>query len=730
MKKTLKILGFLFILTLIAVLAFVLTFDANNYKQNIISQVQQQSGRKLSIDGDIKLTIFPWIGLKVEKVTLGNAKGFSRLPLAKISQLEVKVQLLPLLSKELLVDKVRLHGLAASLEVSATGKNNWSNLYRSSAKSSKKQTEQKLITTTDNDGFALAGLAINGVELVDAAVNWSDAQTATKVKIVDLTLSTDAIEFDEPVAIKLSAGVVSNKPDIKAKISLQGDVQFNQSLNAFHVEDFQLSVITHLKELTPKPIILKLTTTTHLDLKQGTAHGDIQLSSAGAAIRSNFNITSLNTKPVINGTLSSNAMNARALAEKLQIKLPPMVSSESLTKISMRSSVQATLNSVHLDDLNVTLDGSLLSGWVHVSDMKQSKVRYSLNLKPITLDGYLPPPPPEPSNTSKVNAAILGKKMTSVDTTIPLPLDLLRTLDLDGVLNIDGISLKNIQLNKIKLPAKAAHGVLLMQPVTMNVFGGAIRAKIGLDVRAIPAYIVDLKASRLKASTVIDPILVGIMGDEKVTVQGIAKFNVKMKASGNSVLALKKSASGKIQIDMDRAILKGVDVEHYAHNAVADYVKAKNMPFLESFRSEYSPKQKTAFDRFHASFKASQGILINKDLILESKKAKVSGSGLIDIVEESIDYRPVLDISVKNPIRKIDKLKDMPMEFYIHGPFSKLKYELNTKKYYKSVENLFKKEARAKIKKKVETVKQKEKKKIEQKVKDKFKDKLKGLFKR
>jgi len=724
MKKTLKVGSVLFVIIVIAVLAFALTFDANNYKQNIIDQVEQKTGRDFSINGDIQLTIFPWIGLKVEKVTLGNAKGFSERPFASIAQLEVKVQLLPLLMMELRVDKLRFHGLSASLEMNAAGNNNWSDLIQ--ATGSPNKTTKSTSATPVSDGAMLAGLFINGIEFVDAKVNWSDVQSGTNAKILDLKLKTSAIEFDEPVTIELGAGIVSNKPDVKAKVTLQGNIQFNQALNVFDIKDFQLSAITHMKELTQKPIVIKLKTNTHLDLKQGTAHGDTQVSSAGAAISSTFNITNLNTKPVVNGTLSSGVMNGRVLAEKLQIQLPPMASPQSLTKIAIRSSIQATPASMRLDDLNITLDGSQLSGWVYVSDMAQPKVSYKLKLNPIVLDGYLPPAVDAAMSDADITQAPSEKNTVMTDTQIPLPIDLLRTLDLDGTLDIERVSIKNRHINRITLPAKAANGIMIVNPVNMNIFDGTIRAKIGLDVRAVPAYIIDIKGSNLKAGMVMDPILAGILGNEKVTMQGTARFDVSVKANGNSVLALKKSAAGLVRMDVDRTTLNGVDVEYTVHSAVADYVQKKNIPFLENFRAEYVPQQKTAFDRLHASFTASQGKLLNKDLILESKRANVTGSGYIDMVGESIDFRPVLDIKVENPVSNTDKLKDMPMEFHIYGPFSGLKYEFNKEKYYKSVENLFKKEAREKIKKKVEIVKQEEKKKIEEKVKNKLKD----LFKR
>ncbi len=76
MARSIKFFFIILALVLFALLAFVATFDANNYKPQIIEQVEKATGRSFSIDGDINLSIFPWIGLKVEDVALGNEKGF------------------------------------------------------------------------------------------------------------------------------------------------------------------------------------------------------------------------------------------------------------------------------------------------------------------------------------------------------------------------------------------------------------------------------------------------------------------------------------------------------------------------------------------------------------------------------------------------------------------------------------------------------------------------------
>ena len=131
MRTLLRLFKFIFILlfiAFIAVLALAVTFDANNYKPQIIEQVEKATGRDMQIDGDIDLSIFPWIGLKVEAVTLGNAAGFKAAKFARIEQLDVKVNLLPLLKKEVRINTIRLHGLDVALEVDEAQANNWSDL--------------------------------------------------------------------------------------------------------------------------------------------------------------------------------------------------------------------------------------------------------------------------------------------------------------------------------------------------------------------------------------------------------------------------------------------------------------------------------------------------------------------------------------------------------------------------------------------------------------------------
>ena len=76
LRLGLKIFAALILLLLIVVISLPFIIDPNQYKGQIISQVKKETGRELAIPGDIKLSLFPWLGVQLGEVSLGNAAGF------------------------------------------------------------------------------------------------------------------------------------------------------------------------------------------------------------------------------------------------------------------------------------------------------------------------------------------------------------------------------------------------------------------------------------------------------------------------------------------------------------------------------------------------------------------------------------------------------------------------------------------------------------------------------
>ena len=80
MGKLLKIifslLGFLVLLVIVAIVVLPMVVDPNDYKDEITAAVKDKTGRTLEIDGDIQLSVFPWLGADIGPTRLGNAAGF------------------------------------------------------------------------------------------------------------------------------------------------------------------------------------------------------------------------------------------------------------------------------------------------------------------------------------------------------------------------------------------------------------------------------------------------------------------------------------------------------------------------------------------------------------------------------------------------------------------------------------------------------------------------------
>jgi AsmA protein len=735
MKLVLKIIGAVFVVIVVAIAALVITFDPNDYKDTITAQVEKQTGRAFEIAGDIRLSVFPWIGVMVEDVSLANAAGFSEQPFARMSQLDVKVMLLPLLRKELQVDKVRLHGLFASLEVDKQGNNNWSDL----AQQEQPAPQQPQATEVGEPSApALAALAINGVELIDATVVWTDLQNDVHSQLSGFSLTTGAIRFNEPVDIELNTKVKHNEPSLDALISLTTRLTFNEAFTNLLLDALQLKVAANAPELLPEQLDLLLQSNINIDVDQELAAlNDTRISALDTTLHANLNINELLTEPVVDGNMYTDDINARELMKRLGIELPPMAGKDSLTKVAYASTIKANASFVELNAIKVTLDDSDITGWFHVPDLAQPVVRYKLHVSPIDVDAYLPPQTDTAEAApSDADVAVDSAAVPEEDVEIELPVELLRTLDMQGELTMETVTANQIPLNEILVKTQAKGGLLRVDPLQLKALDGSANGSVMVNAKTdTPSYSIGLKASNIRPGPVVDPMLVGIFGGQKVTLDGAANMLVNIDTKGSRVSELKQAAKGKLTFDMAKTLLEGVDFEHYVRNVVADYLAGRGLPVPAEWRGSFDPQTKTAFTRAHASATIANGDITNPDLILDSSRIKVKGQGVANIIRNDMDYNALIDIEPSRRQTTAEKLLDQPLAVRIHGPFEQLAYDVDESRLKKALGDLLEAEAKAKVQKEIDEEKAKLEQKVEEKEKelkqeleDKLKDRLKGLF--
>jgi AsmA protein len=75
-KLGLSIIGSVIALIFVILISVIWLVDPNYYKAQIASYLSQVSGRNLVIEGDIRFTLYPWLGVDLGKMRFGNAPGF------------------------------------------------------------------------------------------------------------------------------------------------------------------------------------------------------------------------------------------------------------------------------------------------------------------------------------------------------------------------------------------------------------------------------------------------------------------------------------------------------------------------------------------------------------------------------------------------------------------------------------------------------------------------------
>jgi AsmA protein len=220
LKIILGLVALLVAIVVIAVIVLPMVIDPNDYKDEIAATVEQQTGRTLSIEGDLTLSVFPW---------------FDAPYMARMEAVQVRVKLLPLLRKQLEVDTIRLSGLRLNLGKDKQGQTNWADITAHLEKESKQA--QQPGGDSDKAGEkstapALDRLAIGGIEVSDAQLHWDDRSTASRYEINELSFTTGAIELGEAFALDLRFQVAATQPPVNGHLELSGDILIAAGLDA------------------------------------------------------------------------------------------------------------------------------------------------------------------------------------------------------------------------------------------------------------------------------------------------------------------------------------------------------------------------------------------------------------------------------------------------------------------------------------------------------------------
>ena len=714
MGKLLKIIlglaALLVVIVVVAVIVLPMVVDPNDYKQDIAATVEKQTGRILSIEGDLSLSVFPWLGLDIGPTQISNAAGFEEPYMARMEAVQVRVKLLPLLRKQLEVDTLRLSGLRLNLGKDKQGQSNWADITARLEKEDKpeKQADGSGAAGADSAASPLDRLAIGGIEVSDAQLLWDDRSTDSRYEINALSFTTGAIEPDEAFKLELHFEVAATQPPVNGRIELGGDILITDGLEAISVTAGMLGLQLKGEGVPGGALDATLTTDVRLDLAAQTLSlPDIKLVSKGLNISGNVDGVAISgDAPRFNGVLKIAEFSPRKLLAELGQESPPTADKAVLDKADATLTWDASLQHVAATALTLHLDDSTLQGAARVDSFDAPAISFTATLDQFNLDRYLPPETRDSAATKNGDSKAAA---TSTAASDALPLDALRGLNVNGRLGIGRLQAFNLRSSDIEIEIKAKDGVLKISQFAANLYSGAVQADVTLDVRKdTPSFSVNEKLTGVQAG----PLLMDLTGKDQLL--GIASVNANLTGTGLSSEQINKTLNGTAGFEFTDGAVKGVNVASLIRSAQA---KIKGQP-----APAQSEENQTDFALMKGTVVVSNGNVNNKDLLMMSPLLRITGAGDVSLPKETIDY--TLATKFVGTLEgqggaDVAELKGLSIPVHVGGTFSKPTYAPDLAAVLGDA-------AKAEVEKKVE----KEKKKLQKKLGDGVADKLlKDIFK-
>jgi AsmA protein len=233
-KWLLAVLGVVVLLLAVAALVLPRLIDPNDYKQEISGAVHSRTGRDLEITGDIKWSVFPWIGLDLNDISLSNPPGFGDQPMLTVGKVSISVKLLPLFHGALEFGSVEFSDLSAHLRRNAQGITNWDDLVAASSQPAPTPPTK----AGEPHAFKLAAFDVS-----HANITWDDAGEITMLK--DLSVETSRIESGHPFDLKGAFSVNVDQPALAGRVDFAGRIMQSAGGKHYDINNLEMTFKGH-----------------------------------------------------------------------------------------------------------------------------------------------------------------------------------------------------------------------------------------------------------------------------------------------------------------------------------------------------------------------------------------------------------------------------------------------------------------------------------------------------
>ena len=683
----------LFALLLTSIALFV---NPNDYKPLIVKLVQEKKQRTLNIEGDIKLKLFPQIGLDLGKTHLSEHNNLQEF--AALDSVQLFVAWWPLFRKELVVHKVSLVGARANLVRNADGTTNFDDLLNKEEKSEQIKFD------------------VDSAKISRSALNFDDRLSKRKWTLSDLELSTGRIKDNTHTKLKLTCKIVGDNPKLALQIALDSGLLFALDAKHYAFDDLDLKItgdaasITQIDlraqgdidaRLNPQEIVLKgiklnlkgkhasnlfdlALDAPKLLLTADKAEGaklvlDAKIEQPKTKLTAHFIVPDLTgnakqfqvsqlifkidgqqgdnkikgqlTSP-LRASLDAQTFSLTKLSANFEVDNPKMAKGG--MKIGLVGDARGDLNKQELAArLQSKLDDSSIQAKLGVSQFAAPRFNFDITVDQLDLDRYLP----------------AQDKAAHASSESPLDLSALKSLQANGSLKIGTLKIANIKSSNVRLDIKTDKGRLNVSPLSANLYEGTMRGAFSASASASPQLTLRQQLTGIN----VGPLLRDVA--HKDLMEGRGNVALDVATEGATVSAMKKNLNGSANINLRDGAIKGINIASSLRSAQARLGLRGG-----SITKASSSAEKTDFSELSASFVIRNGVAHNDDLVAKSPLLRLGGNGDINIGAVSMDYlakATVVGSLQGQGGKEMTQLKGVTIPVRITGAFDALQYKLD-----------------------------------------------------
>jgi len=672
----------LVVLIIIAIVVVPQVVDPNDYRDDITALVKEKTGRELRLEGDLSVSVFPWLGVRTQALSLSQPKQIGG-DMLSVETAQIRVKLLPLLSKQVEVDTVVLEAPNVRLVTLASGVSSFDGL-----------TGEDSDTTADNGtdvDASAAAVVVQGLALTDGNLTYDNRQESQLYEVKELNLVTGNLIGNDFASIKASGVLVDSENPENTVFSLDGSAlidvdslivraekfraQVNQGEYSADVRFAELSFAQNDSELFVQDLTANVNAIQpmnadidnlriNMESEMATIN-TLTVASAGAeAIISDLIASKIFDAPNVRGQLNIAPFNAAKLVREFVPDFEPS-DSQALKSVALSAGFVGGLDSASVNDLKLNLDDSQLVGSASIKNFEKPKVVFDLNLDQLNLDNYLPESEDESEEESASNAAALA-----------VPMAAFKDVFANGTFKAKQLISGGLELNDVDVVVKSTPGNVSITP-RANLYDGSLEGAI--------AYSETANGAKLKVKNEIDLVSLGkLFNAAEITDQlsGIATLAVDMVVSeANGV----QSNEGTIKLLAKNGAIKGIDVKGMIDQGYSKYRQLKGRTDDEE-QGTSDENDETKFAELLGTFNLKNNKITNDDFLMKAPLFRIGGEGEIDLESQTLNY--LVKVAIVNSSsgqggEALDKLKGITLPIRLRGNLDSPSFSLDMKALYK-----------------------------------------------